>query len=342
MPVIHQDPFNISRWVIFNPERAIRPTDQAGQKSAPVCPLCEGNEKLTPPEVLAYRPSELPVDGPGWSLRVVPNKFPALRPDEREEKFNQGPLQWLNGVGVHEVIIENPDHQLPLSDLPSANIRNLIVACQERYHSLSKDRRLKYIQIFKNFGDAAGASLSHGHCQLIATPLLPPVVEEGLKQAQRFFSRHGHCLYCSMIDQESKAGTRIIAEDEHYLALSPFAARFPYEIQIIPKRHMTNFTETTADEITALAELLKDLLTRLRVALNDPAYNLVLRTAPCRSTGRIRDYFHWHLEIIPRMTKMAGFELGSGIFINPVIPEQAATMLRFNPAQSRDPNGRVE
>ena len=329
MPELRKDPV-VGRWVIISTERARRPSDfvpaPAGRGAGGSCAFCPGQEDRTPAEILALRPVESAPNSPGWTLRVIPNKFPALRIEGELEPSGEGLYDRMSGVGAHEVIIETPDHHQTLAGLGEARIAEVLGAYRERILDLEKDPRIQYVMVFKNHGEAAGASLEHPHSQLIATPIVPIMVEEELEGAERHFRLKKRCIWCDIIRQERRGGGRIILESDGFVALAPFAPRFPFETWILPAAHRAGFEETEATELRPLGRLLGEVLRRMGKVLGDPPYNYMLHSAPLRTAGL--DHFHWHLEIIPKLTRVAGFEWGTGFFINPTPPEEAARYLR--------------
>ena len=329
MPELRKDPV-VGRWVIIATDRARRPTDFIRKKvvirGGAFCPFCYGNESKTPPEILAYRNDGDPRDTPGWTLRVVPNKFPALVVEGTLNRQGEGLYDKMNGVGAHEVIIETPDHASTLSVLPAAQVESVLWAYRDRMLDLKKDRRFKYILIFKNHGEAAGATLEHTHSQLIALPVVPKRVLEEVEAAREYHSYKERCVFCDILSQEIASGLRLVAENDSFVALSPFAPRFPFELWLVPRAHRSAFEESSHHELHSLAGLLKDILGRLDALLEQPAYNYVVHTSPVPES--VNDYYHWHLEIMPKLTRQAGFEWGTGFYINPTSPEEAATFLR--------------
>lgn len=328
MPELRKDPV-VGRWVIIATDRGRRPTDFAPVPVRPrssSCVFCAGNEDRTPREILAGRRPESPADTPGWTYRVVPNKFPALRIEGDLEASGEGLFDRMNGVGAHEVIIETPDHLASLATLPVDAVTDVLLAYRERALDLKKDPRFEYVLVFKNHGEAAGASLEHPHSQLIATPIIPIMVSEELAGSAEYFGKKERCVWCDIVRQERRAKHRVIAEGPGFIALAPFAPRFPCETWILPTRHRSAFEECDVDELRELAALLGDFLRRMNRVLGEPAYNYMLHSGPLNQPGL--DHFHWHLEIIPKLTRVAGFEWGSGFFINPVPPEDAAAALR--------------
>jgi UDPglucose--hexose-1-phosphate uridylyltransferase len=328
MPELRKDPV-VGRWVIISSERAKRPSDFQPEPVTPraaICPFCPGHESLTPPEILAGRAPDSPSDSVGWSYRVVPNKFPALRIEGELEPSGEGLFDRMNGLGAHEVIIETPNHEASLASLSVDEVADVLLAFRERAVDLKKDPRFEYILLFKNHGEAAGASLEHPHCQLIATPIIPIMVREELTGSADYYRRKERCVWCDIVRQERRARHRIILERDGFVVLAPFAPRFPCETWVLPTQHRAAFEESQVEEMRGLAAVLGDFLRRMNTVLHNPAYNFMLHTAPLNEPSLT--YFHWHLEIIPKLTRVAGFEWGSGFFINPVPPEDAAAALR--------------
>ena len=330
MPELRKDPV-LGRWVIISTERAKRPKDfkSASERktlTAKECPFCPGNETATPPEIFAIRRDGSTANTPGWSLRVIPNKFPALRIEGEIDRRGEGIYDRMNGIGAHEVIIEAPDHAQDLADLSPDRFEDVVQAYQQRLIDLKKDERLRYVMLFKNFGAAAGASLEHSHSQLIATPVVPKRVMEEMDGAKRYFGYRERCIFCDIIVQETKSQKRLISENNSFILVCPFAPRFPFECWILPRIHLSNFEDATAQQLKDLAAILKDCLLRLKKALDTPPYNFVIHTAPI--TVRGIDFYHYHLEIIPVLTQIAGFEWGTGFYINPTGPEDSAAYLK--------------
>jgi UDPglucose--hexose-1-phosphate uridylyltransferase len=328
MPELRKDPV-VGRWVIISTERGRRPSDfpsQPVQAQGGNCVFCSHNEAKTPPEILAVRSPDSAPNAPGWSLRVVPNKFPALRIEGELEPSGEGLYDRMNGVGAHEVVIETPEHAATLATLPADGVADVLLAYRERVVDLKKDPRFAYILVFKNHGAAAGASLEHPHSQLIATPIIPLMVSEELKGGAEYYEMKERCVWCDVIRQERRSRRRVITEAHGFIALAPFAPRFPFETWIMPTHHRSAFEETGVEELRGLAEVLGEFLRRMDRVLQRPPFNFMLHTAPLRE-GPL-DHFHWHLEIIPKLTSVAGYEWGTGFFINPVPPEDAAAALR--------------
>ena len=331
MPELRRDPIT-GEWVIIASERAKRPSDFAShspgreEQNAATCPFCSGNEGMTPPEIMAFRHPGSQRNGRGWWVRVVSNKFPALGIEGDLNKTGLGMYDWMNGVGAHEVIVETPEHDKHLAFLDNRQIEDVLWAYRARYLDLKKDPRLKYILIFRNYGRVAGASLTHPHSQLVATPVIPGVIANELHGARRYSDYRDRCVFCDILRQEQDEGKRLVSENDHFVILEPYAARSPFETWIVPKRHGASFAAISAEEQTGFAAMLGETLRRLHLCLDDPPYNYNIHTAPCDEDAG--EGFHWHLSISPRLTIAAGFEMGTGIYINVTPPEVAAQYLR--------------
>jgi UDPglucose--hexose-1-phosphate uridylyltransferase len=326
MPELRRDPVT-GRWIIVATERARRPQDFRGEPqvaSAKACPFCEGKEEGTPPEIVAIAARDRRPNAPGWRVRVVPNKFPALQVEGHLEPRGNGLYDVMNGVGAHEVIIESPHHTVSVTDLPL--LRDVFWAYRERLADLKQDRRLLYGLIFKNVGPSAGATVEHAHSQLICTPVVPKTVLEEIGRTSEYHRFHGRCLFCDMVRQEVSDYARLVKETEHFVAFCPFAARFPFETWVLPKRHRSHFEDTPRNELDQLAEIVRIAIAKLERALERPAYNYLVHTAPFDRPAM--EAYHWHVEIIPRLTRVAGFEWGTDFYVNPVSSESAAEYLR--------------
>ena len=337
MPELRRGPIG-DRWVIVAPERAKRPSDfltpdeKTNGLPPEKCPFCVGNEDKTPPEI--YRVSAS--DG-SWQVRVVPNKFPAMHNYPQLERIDvDGFYERMNGVGTHEVIIESPDHVRSLPDLTLESIKAITDTYAVRLRELKKNEWYRYILLFKNHGKRAGASLSHPHSQIIATPIIPQSVKNELQSTRAYYEKNGRCLFCDIMLTELRSGERIIEEIDDYVAYTPYASRFPFEITIMPKKHAHDFSDIDDQQRRGLARILKRTLYRLKQLLGDPPYNLVLHNSPnpVPRQGKpsywatLQYDYHWRISIIPRLTTMAGFEWGTGFYINPVPPEDSARYLR--------------
>jgi len=333
MPQLRKDPVT-KRWVIVVHEFAKSPKDffiPPSKAENGFCPFCPGKEHLTPPEVMSYRePATLPNEA-GWNVRVVPNRYPALQIEGDLDRTGIGIYDMMNGIGAHEVIIESPEHADGFHNYSKAQVRRIISAYADRYRDLKRDRRFRYILIFKNKGAAAGASLEHPHSQLIATPIIPKRVMEEVEGARQYYYYKERCVFCDIVRQELAAGKRIIHENELFVAMAPFASRFPFETWILPKDHKASFGDIEECEQDSFADIMHATLRRLIETLEYPPFNFIIHTSPCDE--HCSEYFHWHLEIMPRLTKIAGFEWGSGFYVNPMPPEDATKfLLKASPA----------
>lgn len=328
MSEFRRDPIS-GRWVIVAPERSARPTDFPVERRRPAasgfCPFCEGHEDRTPPELAALRAPGSAPNSPGWQARVVPNRFPALRMEGRTDEYGDGLCRYMNGFGVHEVLIETPRHVLSINEMEEDRVRDVLLLYQRRMLQLRSDGRLQYIMLFKNVGGTAGATVEHSHTQIIGMPVVPTVVRSELDHARQFHDLVRDCIFCRMLKDELASAERIVYVGKEFVALAPFASRFPFETWILPRRHSTHFEEHDGATFGELAVVLRTVLNRLDAALNFPSFNYLLHTAPL--TQGVQHY-HWHFEIIPCITRVAGFEWGTGFYINPVLPESAAEFLR--------------
>ena len=330
MSELRKDPVT-GRWVIISTERRKRLSDfllESVQPSAGngSCPFCAGHEQMTPKELLAFGRNGGAPNTTGWSLRVVPNQFPVLRVEGTLDREGEGLFDKMNGIGAHEVIIESPRHEATLASLDEAAVEQVLQACRERVQDLKRDRRFRYMIIFKNHGAAAGASLEHSHTQLIALPIVPREVRDEVDGARSHYMTKERCVFCDILRQETGDRRRLIAENADMVAVSPYAPRFPFETWILPRRHQAQFEDAPRHEYASLARLLGDILRRMNRALQTPPYNLLIHSAPVAEAAA--DYYHWHVEIIPKLTKVAGFEWATGFYLNPTAPEEAAQVLR--------------
>jgi len=330
MTELRKDPV-VGRWVIISTERAKRPHEfppEPTPRSEGVCPLCPGSERMTPPEILGYRQGGQPNDS-NWTLRVVPNKFPALQIEGELGKAADGIYDRMHGIGAHEVVIESERHDVDLFDLPEKRFEDVLWAYRDRLVDLKNDHRFKSVIIFKNHGAAAGASLTHSHSQLIALPVIPKRVMEEMNGCKEYYRFRDRCLFCDIVVQEMEQKARIVEETGEFLAFSPYAPRFPFETWIVPKRHQCAYEMIGPEQAKALAAVFRRTLRRLNLALENPPFNFIVHSAPFQE--RAADFFHWHIEIMPKLTKVAGFEWGSGFYINPTPPEESAKYLRELP-----------
>lgn len=328
MPEFRKDPI-VNRWVIISAERGNRPqppcvtTDLS--RSEP-CPFCSGNESMTPPEIFAFRGPLTRPDSPGWQVRVVPNKYPAVV-ETGDSCHRTNPLYAShNGIGAHEVIIENPEHCINMADLNERQFDAVLRAYRVRMAQLKKDGRWHHVLIFKNQGSAAGATLEHVHSQLIALPMVPREVCDEWQAVKEYYDRRRSCLYCNMIEEELVRECRVVSENDSFIVCCPFAPRFPFETWVLPRKHAPFFDFVSDIEIAQFGFSLRDTLRRLNAALGRPTFNYVLHSAPLHEVQS--EQYHWHLEIMPRTTTVAGFEWGSGFYMNTVAPEDAGRRLR--------------
>ena len=330
MTELRKDPV-VGRWVIISTERAKRPHEfppEPAPRREGVCPLCPGSERMTPPEIIGYRQGGQPND-PNWTLRVVPNKFPALRIEGDLGKAADGIYDRMHGIGAHEIVIESERHNVDLFDLPETQFQDVLWAYRDRLLDLKNDHRFKSVLIFKNHGAAAGASLTHSHSQLIALPVIPKRVMEEMLGCKEYYRFRDRCLFCDIVVQEMDQKLRIVEETGEFLAFSPYAPRFPFETWIVPKRHQCAYEMIEGDQARGLAAVFRRTLRRLNLALENPPFNFIVHSAPFQE--RAAEFYHWHIEIMPKLTKVAGFEWGSGFYINPTPPEESAKYLRELP-----------
>jgi UDPglucose--hexose-1-phosphate uridylyltransferase len=339
MPDLRKDPI-VGRWVIVAKSRAKRPHDfdsTPHMRRGSFCPFCEGHEDKTPDEIIAYRNPGSQRNREGWRVRVVPNKFPALEIEGDLNKRGEGIYDMMRGVGAHEVIIESPKHLVSTSQLSEEQLREVLWVYRDRLVDLKKDPRLVYGMIFKNVGAAAGASLEHTHSQLIVTPIVPINVWEEMTGSLEFYNYRGRCVYCDMIQQELATEKRIVIDTPGFVAFCPFASRFPFETWVLPKVHSSHYENIQKNSADELSGVIRQVIAKIEAALDQPAYNYIIHTAPF-DTQELGHY-HWHIEIMPSLTKAAGFEWGTGFYINPVPPEEAAAFLReveIEPVESQD------
>lgn len=330
-----------NRWSLISIERSRRPRDYTvSVYEEPVvdiskCPFEYGNEDKTPEEVFAIREDGSSPNKPGWKVRVFPNKYPALRIENPNIRDTDGFFDKIGGFGAHEVIVETPDHFKHTQDFSLEEYFNMFVAFRERMRALYLDQRIKYVHIFKNHGKEAGKSLVHSHSQLIALPIIPTKVDVQISQLRKYFSEKERCYLCDEIKMELKEGKRVVYENQDFIAYCPYASLYPFQIRVAPKKHSHDFSSVTDDTLRQLSEVMQYAIRKLHKALINPPFNLVLYTAPPprRDFSQpnyyygIEQFYHWHIEILPRITTLAGFELGTDIYINPTPPEEAAKFL---------------
>lgn len=315
-------------WVIVAKERAKRPDEFTQQNKhvthAPAyqarCPFCLGNEDDSEIELLLLG------DRHDWKVRSVLNKYPALSTDKEPDMQVEGTYRSMNGFGIHEVIIEHPFHNVTTALLDVNEVANILRAYRQRYAEIRKDPRIKTITIFKNHGQRAGTSLEHPHSQIAATPIVPSQIRNRIAEAMRFIDDTGECLFCRTLNDELAASIRVIVDSQYFVAFIPYAALSPFHTWIFPRRHTSSFDDINDAEILDLAYNLKTVLAQLYYGLNNPDYNYTIRSIP--TDEQFTDYFHWYIAIVPRLSYTAGFELGSGMYINTVTPEDSADFLR--------------
>lgn len=327
MSELRQDPTTFN-WIIIARERAKRPDEfkrnrknkNPASNFSEFCPFCPGNEHMTPESLSIYGEQDK------WRIRVIMNKFPALTPEGDTKRQERNLFRYAHGYGRHEVVIETPVHNEFIPFMSDEHVAELIRAYRDRYHELKKDSQIKIIIIFKNHGEEAGTSLEHPHTQIVASPVVPPYIRRRYEVATQHFDNTGRCLHHDIQKFELEEGTRIVIENSNFVVLHPFASRYPFETWIIPKIHKSSFGDINDEEIRDLSRVLKEVLLKLYISLENPDYNFVIHTAPVDDEHK--SYYLWHIQIIPRLTDIAGFELGSGIYINTAIPEETAAFVR--------------
>ncbi len=340
MPELRKDPV-IGRWVIISTERAKRPDQFTSavekEELAPgeKCPFCEGNENMTPPEICAIRKGGTKPNTPGWDIRVVPYMFPLLRVEGDLNRHGHGMYDIMNAIGAHEIVIETPQHVV--EGIPNAQqIAKTLSVVIDRITDLEKDPRIKYVLLLKNYGRAAGGGhIKHQRLQLVGSPVNLKRVKEELNGAKIYYDYKERCIFCDIIKQELEAQKRVVMESKHFITVMPFASRFPFETWFLPKEHSCDFYKMPKDRTGDLADLVSQTFARLKNVIGDFPYNIVLHTAPFRrDLGKKRYWetidrdYHWHFELLPILTRVAGFEWGSGFYINPLPPEDACKSVK--------------
>ncbi len=326
MPELRQN-LATKEWVIIAHERARRPDEFRAQKPAKAavprkkddCPFCPGNERLTDEATCVLGPAS------DWRVRAVPNRYPALVPSPGPHRSKQSLYRSLPGEGIHEVIIETPRHDEHPAIMEPKQFRDVVTVYQERFKATLQNNKVALTMLFKNHGESAGTSLDHPHSQLIGSCVVPSHVRHRMDEAQKYHEQNGACVFCRMIAEERKQGERMVAETDHFAAFVLYAALSPFHVWLLPKRHMASFADMNAEEVDDFAAALQGLLRKLNAGLDNPDYNYVIQSTPLdRGTT---ESFHWYLSLVVRSSRMAGFELGSGMYINPAVPEESAKFL---------------
>ena len=336
MPELRQN-LATKEWVIIATERALRPEAFVNGSSTralthlrpafdPRCPFCPGNENETPEDVLTW-----PAKGP-WQVRIFPNSYPALSRYGEKEQILEGIHRKLNGVGYHEVIVESPLHNMTPALQKEEEVMLALKAYQTRGREIMDDPRVEQIFYFKNHGASAGGTIEHTHGQILALPMVPTEMRRRIEELRRTIDDDGGvCPYCNILKMEEAEGTRMVAANEHFAAFVPYAAFSPFHIWVLPRRHGPTFLDQSIPELRSLAAIMRSVFAKIYNGLRDPDYNYIIRSAPNRDSTSA--YLHWYVSIVPRVTKAAGFELGSGMYINPALPEESARFLREQPAE---------
>jgi UDPglucose--hexose-1-phosphate uridylyltransferase len=328
---LRKDPI-ISRWVAVL-EDSIGPESY---KSAAIpdsgtseCVLCPGRESETPPETAVVPGS----DGKGWSARSVRSLSPVLQPEGELGRKGVGLYDKMNSIGLNEIVIESPHHDVAPEDTGAHQVRKVIDLVRDRLVEIARDERIRYVLLCKNSGMTTGSASPHPHSQILATPVIPLRIKAEFDGAKNYYSYKERCIFCDIVDEEQRVGSRVVLETEHFLAFCPFASKFPFESWILPKRHMCEFQSISPEEVHDLGLAMTALLKKLRSLLNEPPYSYVLHTAPQNIPRRnhwhtLGDDYHWHIEMVPRLPRVMGFEWGSGFYVLTTSPEDAARYLR--------------
>ena len=330
MPEFRRDPV-IGRWVIIDSDRRFNKSVPSETESYPRdhsgCPFCTGNEYMTRPEIMAYsKISGRMPNSKGWTLRVIPNNQPILAIEGNLKRRGEGMYDKMEGIGAHEIIIETPEHDIKQDKITPQYYETIYESAVARIRDLRNDLRLEYILVFKNYGILANSLFEHPHSQLIATPIVPKRVREEINGAKEYFSYKERCVFCDIISQELTDESRIVDENEFFVAFCPYAARYPFETWILPKNHSSDFDTVSAAEISSCARITKSVFSKISKVLDDSAFSALIHTGPLKE--RNMPHYHWHIEIIPKLIKTAGFEWGTGLYVNPVSPEDAAKYLK--------------
>jgi len=329
MSELRQDP-TTEEWVIIARERAKRPDNFAHHQPerelpafSPSCPFCPGNEAMTPPSTLLYQRQ----GNSGWQIRAFANKYAALNPDsEATSKVVDGFFNAMPGIGAHEVIVETPFHNVSMASMTDTEVKGVLQAYQERYHALSKTSAAKFAIIFKNHGVGAGTSLEHSHSQIVVTPVVPRYVRMRHEVAMSYYDKTDRCLYSDLAEHELKIDKRVVMHTDKFVVLHPFASQRPFETWILPRKQQACFGDVSQEDLGGLAHVLRVVLLKFQRGLNNPDLNYVIDSA--KIGDEKEHYYMWHIRIVPRLTEMAGFEIGSGMYINTAVPEETAQFMR--------------
>jgi UDPglucose--hexose-1-phosphate uridylyltransferase len=318
MSQLRKDPI-VGRWTIIATERARRPAafvDPLSTKTDPKdCPYCQD---ISSPGIYASH-----------GVKVTHSSSPILDDSKPFERRGHGLYDVAHSYGSHEIVLEATEHTANMADLPAEQIKAVMQTYALRMQSHRKNPFIEYILAYKNYGVAAGSrNIGHSRSQIMAVPVLPMRVKDKISGAEKYFDLHERCLFCDMVKQELKNKERVVGENEHFVVIAPFASRFPFETWILPKDHHCDFADGINGYGDHLAAIMKDILLRFKIGLNDPAYNYMIQTSPAKNLSSFKDYYHWHIEVMPRLTRVAGFERGTGFYICPIPPEMTAAFLR--------------
>ena len=329
MGELRRDPI-VNRWVIIDPGRGERELIFQGEelpsRSDIPCPFCPGREGYTPPEVYVIgEPGRKPNER-GWWIRVIPDKNPIMRIEGGLDRRAEGMFDLMNAVGAHEIVVESPDHNIDWPSLEDSQIRRILEVYRARSLDLRNDRRFRQIMVVKNHGRAVSL-FEHPHSHVVAFPIVPKGINDEIHGTMEYYRRKERCVFCDILREELRTGRRVIYESRAFLVFAPFASRFPFETWIIPRRHSPDFAEIRDEEISDLARVLKSAMGRLLQSLTNFSCSLIMHTSPLHEYSR--QEYHWHLEIIPRLSRIAGFEWGTGFFVNPIPPEEVAKRLMW-------------
>lgn len=316
------------QWVIVQDDNSAlfnaRTRGRAKQEKPPVhdpdCPFCKGNEGMSDPPLLVIGSND------DWRVRVLPNKYPVLEPGKSNKRYRDRTKVWMDAAGLHEIVVESPSHRNDISESSVDNILEILLAWRERYEEMRRQNFIQQISIFKNHGPESGATLIHPHSHIVGTPILSSETRRRMERAFSYYETNGRCIFCDVVLQEIEEKTRIVYETDHFVSFIPFAALSPFHTWIFPKYHACSFDMIDDNRLIELARIILDLLMRFHYALSNPSYNFVLRALPPGAGGD--NYFHWYFSFVPRLTHKSGFELGSGMHVNTMLPETSAEILR--------------